>query len=268
MKRMNEWLMYSLMILALVMAGCGGDNGISQSVHDALQADYDALQEEHEETEQERDQAQAALAQAQAALMAAEATRNDLQGQIDAIVGDSEMTAGEIVMGLQADVSDYQMKVNAIRTVVATEGIDLDTETRSLDAIVAQLIGADDAVVMAIENIVNADGSDMRPLQEIVQELFDNKGNADMRLAAIEALFTREEGDTTPLMDLVAALQGDLEDANDEVTQLKKDKMELERQRDELLAQVNPEASPEAVKTEKVIKAGTQMQSDRTPKFR
>ena len=70
-------------MLALVLAGCGGDDGISQSVHDQVALERDQAQQDLMDAEAERDQAQQDLMDAEAERDQAQQDRMDTEAERD-----------------------------------------------------------------------------------------------------------------------------------------------------------------------------------------
>ena len=69
---------------ALALAGCGGDDGVSQSMHDQVQAELDQAQQDLMDAEAERDQAQEDLMDAEAERDQAQEDLMDAQADDDA----------------------------------------------------------------------------------------------------------------------------------------------------------------------------------------
>ena len=131
-------------MLALVLAGCGGDDGISQSVHDQVALERDQAQQDLMDAEAERDQAQQDLTdteaerdQAQQDLMDAEAERDqaqqdlmDAEDRADAAEQDNQDMMDDA--GMQQAMADSAAAKDLLNRALVDVLVDTDTNTAGL----------------------------------------------------------------------------------------------------------------------------------------
>ena len=99
-------------MLALVLAGCGGDDGISQSVHDQVALERDQAQQDLMDAEAERDQAQQDLMDAEAERDQAQEDLTDAEAERDQAQQDLMDTEAERDQA-QQDLMDAEDRADA-----------------------------------------------------------------------------------------------------------------------------------------------------------
>jgi len=223
------WIVAAVAMLAMVLQGCGGDDGVSPSTHmdveeerDMYKADAARLQGELDTANADLATANASLETANADLAAANASLETAQGnvtmymdmvsQLQMTLGDEMEPAADSVRGMlaaaeaardtaQADLATAQDNVTTYMNMVTALQTTLGDEMEpAADSVRGMLAAAQDQVSTLMTEI-EGDGTDENP--GLRQQLAD-------AMAHIDAL----EGGTAPeLLDPIKTAASDAADA-------------------------------------------------------
>ena len=133
-----------LLLVVLLLAGCGGDDGVSQSVHDQTMADLEQAQQDLMDAEGERDQAQQDLMdaegerdQAQQDLMDAEGERDQAQQDVMDAEGERDQAQQDLMdaqddADMQQAMADSAAAKELLNMALVNVLVDTDTTTDGL----------------------------------------------------------------------------------------------------------------------------------------
>ena len=200
MKRITlaRLILASVLAGAFVLAGCGGDDGVSPTTHEELQMDHDELV--------------AALAAAQ-----------DEVTRLNALLGDEDNPADDSVRGMlaaaNANVMSLTGQLETANGEVTRLNGELSTANGNVMSLTGQLETANGNVTRLMGELETANGEVTRLTGEL------GTANADVmrltgELETASGMVTTLTGQLETANGMVTTLTGQLETANGEVTRL------------------------------------------------
>ena len=206
------WIVAAVAMLAMVLQGCGGDDGVSQGLHDDVVMDNDELM---------------------AALAAANAEVTRLNG----LLGDADDPAADSIRGMLAAANANVMSLTGMLetangSVTSLTG-DLETANASVMSLTGELETANGNVMSLTGELETANGmvtsltGELETANGMVTSLTAELGtaNADVtrltgELATANGMVTSLTGELATANGMVTSLTGELSTANGMVTSL------------------------------------------------
>ena len=216
------WIVAAVAMLAMVLQGCGGDDGVSPSTHMDVEEERDMYKAEAERLQGELDTANASLETANADLATANAsletaqdnvtTYMDMVTALETTLGDEMEPAADSVRGMlaaaeaardtaQADLATAEDNVTTYMNMVSELQMTLGDEMEPAADSVRGMLAAAQEQVSTLTTEIEGDGTDENP--GLRQELAD-------AMARIDALV----GGTAPdVLDPIKMAASDAADA-------------------------------------------------------
>ena len=265
LNKFGRWsgIVAAVAMLAMVLQGCGGDDGgsgISQDMYDALQADYDAAVAD-------RDAAMAGQMDAQAAQAAAEA-RRDAAVAAQAVAEAAAAAAMQAEMDAEAaamaameaqDEAEDEAAAANLNVVAANAARDLAVaaqtaaEAAQMRAEAAQKV-AEDAAMAAME------AQEMAEAAQATAEAAQMKAEADLKVAEAAETAAKAAQMTAEAAQMKA--EADLKTAQDAQKMAEDDLATAQMERDEALAALETQVDAVAAQRARVDAASIQRSAD------